>query len=135
MRGADGGPWARICALPAFWVGLLYDGDSLSAAWDVAKNWSTEEREALRRNAAKDGLRAEIGGRTVQDIAMDVLKISNEGLRRRAMPGKLDPDETGYLEPLKKIAESGISMGEFTADHFLADLSGDAKRLFEECKY
>ncbi|RZJ37742.1 MAG: glutamate--cysteine ligase, partial [Brevundimonas sp.] len=24
MRGADGGPWSRICALPALWAGILY---------------------------------------------------------------------------------------------------------------
>ncbi len=135
MRGADGGPWARICALPAFWVGLLYDGDALAAAWDVAKDWTTDMREALRDDAARIGLRAEVGGRTVQDVALEILEISREGLRKRARMGNLKEDETTYLDPLVKIAKSGVTMGEFTASHFLGELNGDVKKLFEECKY
>ncbi len=135
MRGADGGPWARICALPAFWVGLLYDDQALAAAWDVAKRWSQDEREQLRNDAAKLGLKAKIGGRTVQEVALEVLSISRDGLRRRACAGKHDADETSYLEPLEKIAKSGVSMGEYTAKMFTSELNGDAKRLFEECKY
>lgn len=135
MRGADGGPWARICALPAFWVGLLYDDDALAAAWDIAKDWTREMREALRDDAAKLGLKATIGGRTVQDIATEVLAISREGLRRRARLGNLKEDETTYLDPLVKIAKSGVSMGEYTAVMFNSELGRDAKRLFEECKY
>lgn len=135
MRGADGGPWARICALPAFWVGLLYDDDALAAAWDVAKGWSESEREQLRDDAAKDGLKAKIGGRTVQDVALEVLEISREGLRRRAKLGNLKEDETTYLDPLVKIAKSGVTMGEYTAQMLAGELNGDAKRLFEECKY
>ena len=135
MRGADGGPWARICALPAFWVGLLYDADALAAAGDVAKDWSSEEREQLREDAAKFGLKAKVGGRTVQDIALDILAISREGLRRRGRMGNLKYDETTYLDPLVKIAESGVSMGDYTAEQFTGPLKGDVKQLFEECKY
>ena len=135
MRGADGGPWARICALPAFWVGLLYDDDALAAAWDVVKDWTGEEREVLRDDAARNGFQAEVGGRTVQDIALEVLDISREGLKKRARMGNLKEDETTYLDPLVKIAKSGETMGEFTARHFQETLGGDAKKLFEECKY
>src|SRR5207253_2424332 len=48
MRGADGVPWGRLPALPAFWVGLLYDNDSLDAAWDLVKHWNAHERQAPR---------------------------------------------------------------------------------------
>ena len=135
MRGADGGPWARICALPAFWVGLLYDDDALGAAWDVAKGWSPEERNALRNDAARHGFDAQVSGRSVQDIALEVLEISREGLRRRARMGNLKEDETTYLDPLVKIAKSGVTMGEYTVEHFLGELGGDVHRLFDECKY
>lgn len=135
MRGADGGPWARICALPAFWVGLLYDDDALAAAWDVAKDWTTEMREQLRDDAARFGLKAGIGGRSVQDVALEVLAISREGLRRRDRLGNLKEDETTYLDPLVKIAKSGVTMGEYTAQRFIGELNRDVKRLFEECKY
>ncbi len=135
MRGADGGPWARICALPALWVGLLYDDAALAAAWDIAKGWSREERESLRDDAARLGFKAEIGGRTVQDIALEVLHIARSGLRARARAGNLKEDETTYLDPLVKIAESGETMGDYTARVYLNDLGGDAKKLFEDCKY
>lgn len=135
MRGADGGPWARICALPAFWVGLLYDEDALTAAWNVTKGWSKEERERLRDDAARLGFKAKIDGRSVQDIALEVLDISRSGLRNRARDGNLKENETTYLDPLVKIAKSGVTMGEFTAQHFQTALGNDPKKLFEECKY
>ncbi|MEZ5892023.1 MAG: glutamate--cysteine ligase [Parvularculaceae bacterium] len=135
MRGADSGPWSRICALPAFWVGLLYEQTSLDAAWDVAKGWTTEMREQLRDDAARFGLKAKIGSRTVQDVALEVLEISRAGLKKRARMGNLKEDETTYLDPLVKIAKSGVTMGEWTVQHFLNDLGGDAKKLFDECKY
>ncbi len=135
MRGADGGPWARICALPAFWVGLLYDDDALAAAWDVAKDWTTEMREQLRDDAARFGLKAEVGGRSVREVALEVLEISREGLRRRNRMGNLKEDETTYLDPLVKIAKSGVTMGEYTVRMFDEELNRDVKRLFEECKY
>lgn len=135
MRGADGGPWARICALPALWVGLLYDEEALAAAWDIAKNGSRDEREALRRGAAKEGLQAKISGRTVQSLALELLELSREGLKRRGRKGKVDADETGFLDPLFEIAESGVTIGEETADLFVNAYGGDAKRLFEACKY
>jgi glutamate--cysteine ligase len=83
MRGADGGPWRRLCALPAFWVGLLYDQSSLDAAWDLCKSWNAEERDALRHDAAKFGLRAEFRGRSLRDIAREVLGIAEAGLKAR----------------------------------------------------
>ncbi|MEM8935475.1 MAG: glutamate--cysteine ligase [Pseudomonadota bacterium] len=135
MRGADGGPWARICALPAFWVGLLYDETALAAALDLTKNWREEEREALRLDAARLGLKAQIQDRTVQEIALDVLEIARDGLRRRARAGKRDADETDYLDPLQEIAESGVTMGEKIADMFEGSMNGDARALFDEFKF
>jgi len=135
MRGADSGPWARICALPAFWVGLLYEDEALYAAWDVVKDWSKEQREALRINAAKYGLKAKVDGRTVQDIALEILEISRQGLKTRARPGSTSLDETGFLDPLQEIAESGITMGEYTADYFMNALNGDVRRLLSESEY
>ena len=85
--------------------------------------------------AARFGLQAKIAGRTVQDVALDILDISRAGLKKRARMGNLKEDETTYLDPLVKIAQSGVTMGEYTADHFLNELGGDVKRLFEECKY
>ncbi len=135
MRGADSGPWSRICALPAFWVGILYDSDALAAAWDVAKDWTAEMRDQLRLDAARHGLKAKIGTRTVQDVAKEIVAISREGLRRRARAGSMSVDETHFIEPLASIADSGITMGEYSAHRFLKDLNGDASRLLAEAAF
>ena len=122
MRGADGGPWRKICALPALWVGLLYDGPSLAAAWDLCKGWTAEERETLRHDAARYGLRAEIGGRSLHDLARDVVAIAREGLAARARPGAggAVPDETHFLNALEEI----VASGETASDEMLARYRG-----------
>ncbi len=86
MRGADGGPWRRICALPAFWVGLMYDQASLDGAWDIVKDWTAEERQALRDAVPRTALATPFRNRTVLDIAREVVAIARDGLKRRARP-------------------------------------------------
>jgi glutamate--cysteine ligase len=135
MRGADGGPWARLCALPAFWVGLLYDDDTLAAAWDLAKAWTREERDALRRDAARYGFKAKVRGRTVQDVALDALEIARAGLRRRGRPGDCKADETGFLETLQTVAESGETSGEASARRFAEEFGGDRARFLADISY
>jgi glutamate--cysteine ligase len=135
MRGADSGPWARICALPAFWVGLLYDETALDAAWDIAKDWSRGQREQLRLEAAHYGLQAKVAGRSLQDIALELLAISHEGLRRRGRPGDCKEDEGGFLDTLQEIAESGVTLGEKTARRFFEELEGDRAALLVESSY
>ena len=135
MRGADSGPWARICALPAFWVGLLYDKDALAAAWDIAKTWTPEMRDQLRIDAAKDGFSAMIAGRSVRDIADDLLKISREGLKRRGQPGSTYADETHFLDPLQELVDRNQTTAEFTADYFLNEIDSDLGKLLDESAF
>ncbi|MEM9263517.1 MAG: glutamate--cysteine ligase, partial [Pseudomonadota bacterium] len=132
MRGADSGPWARICALPAFWVGILYDDEALTAAWALAKDWTPSMRQAARLDSARLGLKAVIDGRTIRDIALDLLEIARGGLRRRAMPGSQYSDETHFLDPLQQIAESGVTRGEYAAHRFVVEQGRDPRALFEE---
>ena len=109
MRGADSGSWGRICALPAFWVGLLYDEESLAAARDLCRDWSRETRAQLRLDAAKHGLEARVQGRPLAEVARDLLALSRAGLRRRARLDAGGSDETGFLAPLDEIARTGRS--------------------------
>ena len=132
MRGADSGPWARICALPAFWVGILYDSDALAAAWDLAKDWTREMRHAARDDATRLGMKATINGRTVRDIALDLLEIAYGGLKRRAMPGSQYEDETYFIDPLRRIAESGVTRGEYAAHRFVVEQGRDARARLRE---
>ena len=137
MRGADGGPWRRICALPAFWVGLLYDSASLDAAWDICKGWSEQEREQLRVDAAKLGLRAEIGGRSMLDVAGDVLAISKAGLAARARTGAdgLLPDETHFLNALHEIVERGESPSDELLARYEGPWNKDLSKIYGEYSY
>jgi glutamate--cysteine ligase len=107
MRGADGGPWGRLCALPALWTGLLYDSVALDAAAELTKDWTGEEREQLRAAAPRLGLRAQFRGRSLAALAKEVLEIATAGLRRRAKRDSSGEDETLYLEPLRAIADKG----------------------------
>src|ERR1700685_3643898 len=98
MRGADGVPWDRLPALPAFWVGLLYDDTSLDAAWDIAKHWNAGERQALRDDVPRFGFKTRIRDRYLFEIAKECLKLSHEGLRGRAHLDNTGRTETRHLE-------------------------------------
>jgi len=133
MRGSDGGPWNRICALPALWVGLLYDQSALDAAWDLVKDWSMEEREALRNAVPKLGLKAPIpGGRTLGDMAGEVLDIAHAGLAARARLDSSGNDETGFLAPLREIVDSGKTPAEMLLDKYHGEWGGDLSRVYGE---
>jgi glutamate--cysteine ligase len=109
MRGADGGPWRKLCALPAFWAGLLYDDAILESAWGLVRNWTMEERLQLRNDAPRLGLKASIRGRSLQSLALEVLELSSAGLTGRARLNASGENETGFLEPLFANAESGLT--------------------------
>jgi glutamate--cysteine ligase len=135
MRGTDSGPWARLCALPAFWIGLLYDDQALDASWDLVKGWTAEQREALFRAVPKQALKAEIAGRGAQEIALDVLDIARAGLSRRAVLDSVGNDETGFLMPLQEIAVSGITQAEEMLDAYRNQWDGDITKIFVDYSY
>ena len=135
MRGADGGPWSRLCALPALWTGIFYDSAALAAAWDLCKHWTPEDRENVRRDVNRLGLKAVVAGRTVQDVARDMIAISREGLKRRARLDGGFIDETTYLGELEAIADSGLTPAERLLEKFHGEWNGDISRVFEDCAY
>jgi glutamate--cysteine ligase len=108
MRGSDGGRWNRICALPALWVGLLYDGDALDAAWDIVKDWTIGDHHRIRAEVPKMGLKTKApGGGSFQDMGRRVLEIAHAGLSARGEVNSMGDNETGFLNPLREIVESG----------------------------
>ena len=133
MRGADGGPWSRICALPALWVGLLYDQNALDAAWNLVKDWTMEEREELRNAVPKLALDAPIpGGGTLRDIAKDALKIARSGLSARARLNTSGDNETGFLDTLDEIVASGKVPAQRLLDSYHGEWGGDISRVYEQ---
>ncbi len=132
MRGADGGPWSRICALPAFWVGLLYDQNALDAAWDLVKTWTMEEREALRAAVPRLALEAPIpGGRKLLDLAREVLPIARGGLAARARLNASGDNESGFLDTLEEIVASGKVPAQRLLDNYHSDWAGDVSRVYQ----
>jgi glutamate--cysteine ligase len=136
MRGADGGPWNRICALPAFWVGLLYDQSALDAAWDVVKHWTMEEREALRTSVPKMGLDAPIGGSgKLRDIAGHIVEIASAGLTARNRLNSSGDNESGFLDPLREVVASGKTPAEVLLDKYHGEWKGDLSCIYDEMSF
>ncbi len=136
MRGADGGPWNRICALPALWVGLLYDQGALDAAWDLVKHWTIAERQALRDAVPKLALDAPIpGGGTLRDIAGQVLDIAHAGLAARGRLDTSGSNETGFLDPLREIVRTGKVPAELLLDRYHGAWHGDVSRVYDEMRF
>ncbi|HVI25308.1 MAG TPA: glutamate--cysteine ligase [Xanthomonadaceae bacterium] len=135
MRGADGGPWNRLCALPAFWVGLLYDDAALDAAWDLVRDFTMEERHALRDGVPKHALKLPFRGGTVRDLALEALKISAHGLQRRARRNRNGADESIFLTPLIDIAEADETPAERKLALFHGRWNGSVDPVFREYAY
>jgi len=132
MRGADGGRWRRICALPAFWVGLLYDEVALDAAWDLVKSWTAEERQGLRDSVPRLALAARFRGTTVAELARQALRIARMGLIRRRRINPKSQDETIYLEPLIALAASGKTVADELLERYQGPWRGNIDHIFEE---
>jgi glutamate--cysteine ligase len=136
MRGADGGPWNRICALPALWVGLLYDQGALDAAWDLVKDWSLEERQLLRDSVPKLALDAPLpGGGTLRDIAGAVLDIAHAGLAARGRGNFAGDNETGFLDPLREIVRAGKVPAEVLLEQYHGAWGDDVSRVYGELSF
>ena len=135
MRGTDGGPWRNLCALPAYWVGLLYDSDAQTAAWDMVKDWSIEEQSAMRDAVPRHGLATPFRGGTLQDLAKQSLEIANRGLKNRARLDGAGNDESGFLDTLREIAETGRTPAEELLDAYQNRWGGVVDPVYEELRY
>ena len=135
MRGADGGPWNRLCALPAFWVGLLYDSEALDAAWDLVKDFSMDERNALRDGVPKHALKLPFRGATVRELALEALKIAGEGLKRRNRLNASGASEAVFLEPLVEFALANETPAERKLALYHGAWKGSVDPVFKEFAY
>lgn len=135
MRGADGGPWGRLCALPALWVGLLYDEQALDAALDLIKDWTPADHAALRNGVPRLGLGMEFRGRTVRALAGDVLAIAKGGLQRRNCLSGMGEDEAHFLQDLWSIVEDGRSPAEVKLEAYHGRWGGRVEPMFKEYAY
>jgi glutamate--cysteine ligase len=132
MRGADGVPWGRLPALPAFWVGLLYDDTSLDAAWEIVKGWKSSERQSLRDDVPRFGFKARIKQRYIFEVAKECLALAHAGLRRRGHVDHSGRDETRYLEPLDRIIDAGVTPAEEMLAKFNGPWHGSVEPAYDE---
>ena len=135
MRGADGGPWRRLPALPAYWAGLLYDDDSLDAAWDMVKNWTAEERQKLRDDVPKLGFAARIAGHDVLHLAKATMVLAEKGLARRRRLDAGGQDERRYLRPIEEYVARGITPAEELLEKFNGAWDRSIDPVFKEYAY
>lgn len=135
MRGADGGTWSKICALPALWVGLLYDQTSLDAAWDMIKDWTHEEHQHLRDNVPRDALNVSFRNGTTQDLAKQMLDISADGLKRRGHFNNSGEDERVFLKSLFETVKTGKTSADLMLDRYYNDWNEDISKIFKDCSF
>ena len=136
MRGSDGGPWNKICALPALWVGLFYCNDALDAAWDIVKGWTIEEHQRIRDAVPRDGLQTVMpDGRTMQALGKQVLDIAAAGLSARGQVNSMGDNEGGFLNPLRTIIDSGMSPAQLLLERFNGEWAGDLSRVYDEMSF
>jgi len=135
MRGADGGRWCHLCALPALWVGLLYDPQAQSAALDLIKGWSLEDRAALAASARQNGLKGTFRGQSVQALAKQVVDIAEQGLKNRAVMDAQGRDEAHFLDVLRHTVETGKTPADELLDQFHGPWNGSVEPVFETYSY
>jgi len=135
MRGADGGTWRRICGLPALWVGVFYDNVALDAAWDMVKDWTAEERQAMRDAVPRLAFKTPFRNTNVWELAHRMLDISAEGLRRRAKQDAIGMTEEGFLVPLRELVSRGYTRAEELLNMYRTNWGRDLKPLFTEYNF
>jgi len=135
MRGCDTGHWDELCSMPAFWTGLLYDSSALDAAWDLVKDWTTEERQTLREQVPTSGLQTKFRDTTVNELAKQALAISRAGLNARAKMNAHGENETVFLQDLDAKVAAGQSNADRLITKFNREWAGDVMRAYSECIY
>jgi glutamate--cysteine ligase len=135
MRGADSGPWRRLPALSAYWAGILYDDDTLDAAWDLVKSWNAEERQALRDQVPRLGFAAAIAGSNVLELAKRTIALAEQGLARRRRVDSAGHDERHYLEAIQEYVLRGMTPADELLKRFESEWNGSIAPAFQEYAY
>jgi glutamate--cysteine ligase len=135
MRGTDGGSWRRICGMPALWVGIYYDQVALDAAWDLVKDWTAEERQAMRDAVPVQAFKTPFRNTTVRELAKRMIEISSEGLRRRAAEDAGGMNEDGFLNPLREHVDRGMTRADELLRKYHTEWNRDLSHLFTEYNF
>ena len=135
MRGADSGALPNLLALPAFWVGILYDDAALDAAWDLVKHWTAQDRQQLRDAVPREGLAATVCGRTVFEVATDAMRLARGGLKRRRRCDAGGEDETRYLDVLDDRLGRGTTAAQELLEKYHGPWHGSVDPIYSDEAY
>jgi glutamate--cysteine ligase len=135
MRGSDAGAWRRICGMPALWVGIYYDQTALDAAWDMVKDWTAEERWAMRDAVPRLAFKTPFRNTTVRELAQRMIDISSEGLKRRAALDAGGMSEDGFLNPLRELVNRGQTRAEELLARYHGTWNRDIRHIFQEYNF
>jgi len=135
MRGSDTGPWSELCAMPAFWVGLLYNNSSLEAAWDLIKDWTSQERNQLRYEVPLTGLQTQFRGKPIIELVNECLNMSRFGLNARSRINGHGDNESIFLQKLYEFTKTGKTNADKLIHKYNNDWDKDVMNIYNECRY
>ena len=131
VRGADGGPWSRVCALPAFWTGILYDEEILNIIWDITRHWKFSDIENFYNDVRTNGLNSKNpDGQTLNKFIEKILKYSKMGLSKRDI-FKGNDNESIFLNPLIEILKAGESPAKYWEYQYFNHWSKNIDMIYE----
>ncbi|MFD5084459.1 glutamate-cysteine ligase family protein [Kitasatospora sp. NPDC058406] len=128
LRAGDGPPYPHLAAVPALWVGLSYHPPSRAAAWDLLRPYSAADHRAAMAALPSEGLRTDLGGDRVHDLAAELVRLARAGLRARVEAGLEPPKVLAYLDPLDEVLHTRKTFAEQCADRWEADLRREPRR-------
>lgn len=132
MRGADAGPRAWICSLPALWKGLLYDPLALDHAWAMIRDWTHTEVCQLRQDVPCSGFSAPFRETTVLRLCADMIEIAQAGLERLNILDEHGNNESRHLRPLFDTVASGQTQAEKWLAAWHGEWNRNIDRIFFE---
>jgi len=135
MRGADAGGINHICALSAFWVGLMYDTQALDEALELTKSITKDELVELRNKVPLEGLDCSVGKHDIYRLASEAIDISKNGLKRRKKLNTENNDESIYLKYLEEIIIRKESPADKLVRKFNSNWGQNIEKVFENCLF
>jgi glutamate--cysteine ligase len=135
VRSADSLPPHLTLSVAALLKGLLYDPAAREETWSLFAGQSESDRQTLYRQSWKLGLKTPMEGRTLREVALDVLAIARRGLARQQRYNRRGEDETVFLEGIEEIADSGITLAGQLLNRWPESRAEQVARLKRHCGF
>jgi glutamate--cysteine ligase len=123
-------------AVVAAWKGILYNQEAIRAVWSLMKGLSWAELRNLYLTVPREGLRAELKGVRLLDLAKEIIKISHSGLKEQQQFNQDGKDESVYLEPIMElIIEDEMCPAEIIIKNWNSSWHRSIDKLIEYSSY